>query len=131
MMQKRRIKGERVRDNEKWQPVLKCLLFAYLLTIGLLFILAFMLYQFALSKSVVSACIIGIYVISCFFSGLMIGKVLEHKKFVWGIMMGSLYFAVLVIVSLIVNQRIENALMNLVTSYIICAGSGMLGGMVS
>ncbi len=43
--------------------ILKCLLISYLLTTGLLLLLALLLYRFGLSEKVVSICIIGIYII--------------------------------------------------------------------
>ncbi len=111
--------------------ILKCLLVSYLLTTGFLLLLALMLYRFGLSEKVVSICIIAIYIIVTFFAGFWFGKREGNRKFLWGLLMGCLYFLILVIVSLIVNQGISSLGGNFFTVLILCAGSGMLGGMVS
>ena len=54
--------------------MLKCLLVSYVLTAGLLLLLALMLYRFGLKENIVNICIIAIYVIVTFLSGMMAGK---------------------------------------------------------
>ena len=111
--------------------ILKCLLFSYLLTTGLLLLLALMLYRFGLSEQIVSICIIAIYVIVTFLAGLIAGKREGNRKFLWGLLIGTLYFLVLLIVSLMVNYGMSSITGNFFTVLMLCAGSGMLGGMVS
>lgn len=111
--------------------ILKCLLFSYLLTTGLLLLLALMLYRFGLSEQIVSICIIAIYVIVTFLAGLIAGKREGNRKFLWGLLIGTLYFLVLLIVSLMVNHGMSSITGNFFTVLMLCAGSGMLGGMVS
>ena len=94
-------------------------------------LLAFMLYRFGLSEKVVSICIIAVYIIVTFLAGLLAGKREGRKKFLWGLMMGVLYFGILVAVSLVVNRGLEDVAGNMMTVFFLCAGSGMLGGMVS
>ena len=45
--------------------------------------------------------------------------------------MGVLYFGILTAVSLVVNKGLEDVAGNMLTVFFLCAGSGMLGGMVS
>ena len=116
---------------EKVIFIIKCMLGAYILTAGLLLLLAFMLYRFGLSEKVVSICIILVYIIVTFLAGLLAGKREGRKKFLWGLMMGVLYFGILVAVSLVVNRGLEDVAGNLMTVFFLCAGSGMLGGMIS
>lgn len=111
--------------------VTKCMLAAYILTAGLLLLLAFMLYRFRLSEKVVSICIIGIYIVVTFAIGLLAGKREGKRKFLWGLAMGVAYYVILVIVSLVVNRGLQDVAGNMVTVFILCAGSGMLGGMIS
>lgn len=117
--------------NSKLISVLKCLLFAYILTGVLLLLLALMLYRFGLKESIVSMAIIGIYIVATFFAGFMAGKNIENRKFLWGLLEGLLYFAILLIVSLIANHTLKDVTTNLTTAFLICGGSGMLGGMLS
>ena len=107
------------------------MLAAYILTAGLLLLLAFMLYRFGLSEKVVSICIIGIYIVVTFAVGLIAGKREGKKKYLWGLAMGCAYYVILVIVSLIVNRGPQDIAGNMVTVFFLCAGSGMLGGMIS
>lgn len=116
---------------EKVIFIIKCMLGAYILTAGLLLLLAFMLYRFGLSEKVVSICIIAVYIIVTFLAGLLAGKREGRKKFLWGLMIGVLYFGILVAVSMVVNRGLEDVAGNLMTVFFLCAGSGMLGGMVS
>ena len=111
--------------------VTKCMLAAYILTAGLLLLLAFMLYRFRLSEKVVSICIIGIYIVVTFAIGLLAGKREGKRKFLWGLAMGVAYYVILVIVSMVVNRGLQDVAGNMVTVFILCAGSGMLGGMIS
>ncbi len=116
---------------EKVIFIIKCMLGAYILTAGLLLLLAFMLYRFGLSEKVVSICIIAVYIIVTFLAGLLAGKREGRKKFLWGLVMGVLYFVILASVSLVVNRGLEDVAGNMITVFFLCAGSGVLGGMIS
>lgn len=123
--------GKKEIYTEKAVFVIKCMLGAYVLTAGLLLLLAFMLYRFGLSEKVVSICIILVYIIVTFLAGLLAGKREGKRKYLWGLVMGVLYFGILVAVSLVVNKGVEDVAGNMMTVFFLCAGSGMLGGMVS
>ena len=111
--------------------ILKSLLISYLLTAGLLLLLALLLYRFSLSESVVSLCITGTYIAVTFLAGFLAGKREGSRKFLWGLLMGVLYFLILVLVSLAVNHGLSGLTSSLFTVLALCAGSGMLGGMLS
>ncbi len=111
--------------------VLKSLLISYLLTAGLLLLLALFLYKFSLTEKIVSLCITGIYILVTFLAGFLAGKREGSKKFLWGLMMGCLYFIILTLVSLIVNHGMRELSSGFFTTLVLCAGSGMLGGMLS
>lgn len=123
--------GKKEIYTEKAIFIIKCMLGAYILTAGLLLLLAFMLYRFGLSEKVVSICIIMVYIIVTFLAGLLAGKREGKRKYLWGLVMGVLYFGILVAVSLVVNKGVEDVAGNMMTVFFLCAGSGMLGGMVS
>jgi len=90
--------GKKEFYTEKVIFITKCMLAAYILTAGLLLLLAFMLYRFGLSEKVVSICIIGIYIVVTFAVGLIAGKREGKKKYLWGLAMGCAYYVILVIV---------------------------------
>lgn len=123
--------GKKEIYTEKVIFITKCMLTAYILTAGLLLLLAFMLYRFGLSEKVVSICIIAIYIAVTFLAGLIAGKKAVKRRFLWGLAMGITYYAILVIVSLIVNRGAEAVAGNMLTVFFLCAGSGMMGGMLS
>lgn len=111
--------------------LLKSLLFSYILTTGLLLLLAFFLFKFELSERPVAVAIIGIYVLATFFAGFVTGKRLQNRKFLWGLLMGVAYFVVLAVVSLAVKQSPDTLGDSFFTTLALCAGGGMLGGMIS
>lgn len=111
--------------------VLKCLLAAYLMTGGLLLLLALLLYRFQFSEQTVHIAIILIYVAASFAAGFLSGKKTQERRFLWGLAAGILYFAVLVLVSLLVNHGLKDMDTRLFSTLMICGGSGMLGGMLS
>ena len=111
--------------------ILKCLLLSYLLTTGLLLLLALLLYRFELTEKVVSVCIIGIYILVTFLAGFLAGKREGSRKCLWGLLLGGLYFLLLIVFSLTVNLGMGEVGGNFFTVLILCCGSGMLGGMLS
>ncbi len=111
--------------------VLKCLLCSYIITVLLLFVLAMLLYSLNLGEGAVAAGIVSIYVAATFVGGFMAGKKLCNRKFLWGLLMGAAYFAVLLIVSLLVNQSVSALGESFLSTLVLCAGGGMLGGMLS
>ena len=111
--------------------LLKSLLFSYILTGVLLAVLAFLLYKMGLDEKIVSIAIIVIYVAATFFGGFVTGKKMGSRRFWWGLVMGGAYFLILTVVSLCVgkgNIQIGNSFF---TTFALCAGGGMLGGMLS
>lgn len=120
---------------KKYMPqilfTLKCLLFSYILTGGLLLLLAFLLYKLHLSEKIVNVCVILIYVATSFFAGFITGKRRGAKKFLRGAVMGALYFAVLFVISAVVNRSFPQLSTDFTTTILLCVGGGMLGGMFS
>lgn len=111
--------------------VLKSLLLSYLLTAGLLLLLSLLLYRFSLSERIVSVSITGIYVTVTFLAGFLAGKKEGSRKFLWGLLMGMLYFLILTLVSIAVNRSAPSLSVSFLTVLALCTGSGMLGGMLS
>lgn len=103
----------------------------YLLTGILLLLLAFLVYQFGLGEKAVGIAIIVIYAAVNFMGGFFMGKKKKVKKYLAGFTMGILYFTFLVVVSLLCNHGLQDFSGNFFTTMVICAGSGMLGGMLS
>ena len=79
--------------------MVKALLAAYVVTGILLIILALALYKFELNEGAVTAGVTAVYLISTFTGGLVVGKLAKVRRFLWGIVLGILYFALLLLVT--------------------------------
>ena len=71
------------------------------------------------------------FVILTFSGGFVIGKLAGVRKFLWGLLLGVVYFVLLMLISLGIYHSLQSDLMNLGTTFLLCAGGGMLGGMIS
>lgn len=111
--------------------ILKSLLIAYVLTGALLLVLAMLLYKMDMDEKTVSAGIIAIYITATLIGGLAIGKMAKARRFLWGLILGILYFALLILITLGVYRTLDGAMGNYITTFLLCAGGGMIGGMIS
>ncbi|MCI9440512.1 MAG: TIGR04086 family membrane protein [Ruminococcus sp.] len=128
-MDKKVNKGQNMEQAAVW--LLKSLLCAYIISGILLLLLAFLLYKLNLDEGKVAAGIIMIYVVSTFAGGFIIGKLAGVRKFLWGLTCGILYFGLLLLVSIGIYRSLQGNGANVLTTFLLCAGGGMLGGMVS
>ena len=110
---------------------IKSLLASYIVTGILLLVLTFFMYKFELNEKIVSAAIVGIYVVSTLIGGVIIGKLTKSKRYLWGMVLGILYFVLLLLITLGVYRTLNGDSVSIVTSLILCAGGGMTGGMIS
>lgn len=97
----------------------------------LLLVLTFFMYKFELNEKIVSAAIVGIYVVSTLIGGMIIGKLTKSKRYLWGMVLGIIYFVLLLLITLGVYRTLNGDGVSIVTSLILCAGGGMTGGMIS
>ena len=111
--------------------VMKALLAAYVVTGILLLVIAGLLYRFQLDEGKVQIGIIVTYILSCFVGGFLAGKMMKSRQFLWGVLLGLLYFLVMTLVSVAVNRELQSSSSGFITSFLLCMGGGMLGGMLS
>ena len=111
--------------------LVKVLLAMYILTGILLLILAAVLYRFQLSEQVVNIGIIAIYILVGFSGGFLVGKLQGCRIFLWGAVIGLLYFVLLLLVSLLIWHEFQSGSIHGITTLALCTMSGMLGGMLS
>ena len=111
--------------------VLSTLLIMYVLTGAALFLLAFLLYKMELSENAVTVGIMAIYVAAGLIGGIMIGKRMKTRRFLWGILIGAAYFLVLLIGSALLNRGLTSDSLHIGLMLVMCMGAGMIGGMVS
>ena len=117
-------------ESIPWTYLLLDLLGAYILTMILLLLLAWLLYQMDVTKEIIEAGITFTYMITCFLAGNLAGRQMKQKRFLWGILMGIAYYVVLILLSILINQTM-GTMTEGVTTLILCVGGGMLGGMLS
>ena len=111
--------------------IMKALLASYIVTGILLFILTLLLYKFEWDEQMITAGIIAIYVISTFAGGFILGKLKGTRKFLWGLIMGILYFLLLFLISFGIYRSFDGNGTNVLTTLLLCMGGGMLGGMIA
>lgn len=111
--------------------IISTLLIMYVITGLALLALALLLFKMQLSENIVSISIMVIYIISCLIGGLVAGRQLKVRRFLWGVAVGAVYFAVLLIGSLLMNRGISSDAVHVVTTLIMCMAAGMIGGMIS
>lgn len=117
--------------SRKVMWMLKSILASYIVTAVLLLILTFFVYKFELGEKVATAGIVAIYVLSTLIGGLIIGKIAQTRRFIWGISLGIIYFLLLLLITFGVYREINADIGNLITTLILCSGGGMIGGMIS
>lgn len=111
--------------------MLKAILASYIITGVLLLCLTFLVYQLDWKEEVVVASIVTIYVVSTFVGGIIIGKLMKQRRFLWGMILGGIYVALLAGVSYGIYREISSNGLHILTTCILCLGGGTLGGMAS
>lgn len=116
---------------EKLGALLKSLLTAYLLTGAMLLLLAFVMLKMGPENNLIHIGIVFSYIFSSFVGGFVMGKRMKVKKFLWGVLLGVSYFAVILMVSLLLNQNFGQFGVGMLSVFVMCSLGGMLGGMLS
>ncbi|MCI7130540.1 MAG: TIGR04086 family membrane protein [Lachnospiraceae bacterium] len=112
-------------------PVMVILVTMYVISGILLLLLAFLMYRMDLAEPVVNGAIIAIYIIAGFFGGFLMGKRAGVKKYLWGLLMGALYYGVLLLVGVVLHQGLNGEPVHLLSTMVLCLLSATAGGMIS
>lgn len=110
---------------------IKHLMFACLITIVLLLFSAFLLYKTDLSTKGLSVLLVVTYILSNLVAGWLMGKSVEKRQFLWGLLVGLGYFMIVFLVSFVGNQFFMGDVSKLILVFFLCVCSGMFGGMIS
>lgn len=113
------------------KPLLMSLMLAYILTFLLLVSLALLLYKMGLGEKAVDAAMTVIYVLASFVAGITAGKMLQNRRFFWGLLEGIVYFGILAAISFFWGEPENSNIQSFFTTLVLCCGGGMLGGMLS
>lgn len=112
-------------------PVLTVLVVMYIVTGMLLLLLAFFMYRTEPAEPVVGGAIIAIYILSGFLGGFLIGKRAGVRKYLWGLLLGALYYGVLLLVGALLHGGMQTDLVQIGSTMALCLLSAMAGGMFS
>ena len=118
-------------SRRKILSVAKALLAAFGVTAVLLLILALLLLKLNLSEGIVAVGILATYLLSCFFGGFLLGKGVRKNKFIWGLVLGTVYFVFLVVLSAVAVPGGFAGFGRIMSILLLCAAGGMAGGMFS
>ena len=91
------------------KKISKSLIISYIVTFILLLIFAMIMYYGNVSEKVVGIFVIITYFISSLLGGLSIGKSVENRRFLWGMILGLLYFGIIMMITL-VGEQVMNKL---------------------
>lgn len=106
------------------------LLIAFLGSVLLLALVAMLLFKLQISAGVVSVMMIAVYIAMPLLAGFLMGRKMGEKKFLYGAMMGAIYFLILCIFSMVYQKTGIAVSQNLFTTAALCIGGGTLGGML-
>lgn len=118
-------------EKSKLQVTLKNLLITYILTGILLVVLSFALYKFRLKEGQIRIGVNAVYILTCLFGGMLMGKAIGQRRFFWGLLLGLTYFLVLFAASFLINKGLTGSSQQILTTLAMCAASGTAGGMLS
>lgn len=113
------------------QTLVKVVLIQIILTAILAGIAAFIMYKFNSGDNVYKVSVVAIYAITAGVGGIIIGKIKERKKYLWGIMAGGIYIALIICVSLIATGSVDCSVAKIIPSVLAAVIGGMAGGMIS
>lgn len=110
--------------------VSKAILISYILSAIALVVLAFIMYKSGLTKSQVEIGVKVIYFISAFIAGLVIALKEKRRRLFWGMAMGVVYMAIIIIISLIVNKGNVENIVGMLVNVAICVAGGGIGALI-
>lgn len=107
----------------------KIIVITYILTGVLLFIMALLMLKLDLNDSQINLGVIIVMIISTFIGGLIAAKTFKERRFIYGAIVGVIYFLVLLIISMLMHKDNKLAQSTL-TMFLMCIGGGTIGGML-
>ena len=104
------------------------LLTQIMLTTVILFVSSGIIWKYAYDEKAISAVVTGTYIVVNILGGIIAGKLFKKNKFLWGLAAGGIYFSVLLLFGIVIFKTGTPGI-NVVGNALICAVSGMTGGM--
>ena len=100
------------------------------ITTGILLILiSGIYYKFHINHSKITIGVVLTYYLSTFIGGFVYGKIKEKNKYLYGILIGIVYFTVLLLVSFVCKNDVKMSDSGVLYALLSCIFGGMTGGM--
>ena len=104
------------------------LLTQIMLTTVILFVSSGIIWKYSYDEKAISAVVTGTYIVVNILGGIIAGKLFKKNKFLWGLAAGVIYFSVLLLFGIVIFKTGTPGI-NVIGNALICAVSGMTGGM--
>ena len=111
--------------------LLKGLLFSTLIITLATLLLAFIMMKTGWGDSVMYPMLIGCFCLASFIGGRYFAKHAPSKRFIWGILFGTAFFALYLIINYFLSDSTALLSENAMTFLLAAAGGGCVGGMLS
>ena len=120
-----------MKKNPAVSLLVKATFASFIVSAIMLLITSTLMLNVGISASIVSILVIITYIVSNFLSGIIMGKGMREKKFIWGVVSGAIYFIILFVLSVLIMGTKDFHLVSTIRTMAICVLSGMVGGMIS
>lgn len=107
------------------------LLASYAVSAVVMVVLALILYKWGLSEKIMAVGTIVTYILSGLAGGILMKKSGRSHSFLWGLLLGAVYYLVLLLLALVLPGREGMADMSVALNLAICMLAGMTGAMLS
>lgn len=111
--------------------MLKETLIQMIISVILIAVAAFVVLKISPSDAVIKVIILAIYAISAFAGGFIMGKVMETRKFLWGMAAGAVYIGIILLVAFIEKGSLNAGTVGVASGIITSLTGGTIGGMLS
>ena len=108
--------------------LIQTIVVAYFVTAVLLLVLALIAFKTGMKETIVTT---GIYILSTAVSGFVIGRKIKSRRVLWGMAAGFAYYAVIFLVSLILNKGIAMDVTGILMAFALCVSGGFAGSFFS
>ena len=110
--------------------VIKALVISYILSASALFVLAALLYYLDIKSEQIRIGMLITYAAACFAGGFYIGRKVKKREFLWGLIVGMLYYSIHMGAVIAIEGSLPDQIVPVTALALLCMGSGMCGGMV-
>lgn len=100
-----------------------------IISFALMCLFSLIMLKIEVNETTLKAFVVLIYAISTFAGGFIMGKVMENKKYLWGMGCGFIYFLVILVMALVMGNEGNIASLGPVVCFVTCLAGGTIGGM--